>query len=337
MSALGWSLVADLGGTSARFALAPRDSMEPALRWETRVAEHPDFAEALACWLGVVAEAGAWSELPDAACFAIASPQPEEPRVRMLNAPWVLDRATCAETLGLDAVSVLNDFEALGYAIADVPNGVCTALVEGSGRPDAPRLVLGPGTGLGSCCVLMEGERPRVIPAEGGHVDLPVTDETEWAIYQALREAHGHVSAERVLSGSGLLFLYRFFCKRAGTPEAASATPESVAQAARGGQDPAAREAVMQFLGFLGAVAGNAVLSVGARGGVYLVGNILADLAEFMPQSPFLQRLQGKGRYRDYLAAVPVRLVISEGLALIGALRYLRESRQLRESGQRRD
>jgi glucokinase len=152
-------------------------------------------------------------------------------------------------------------------------------------------------------------------------VDLPAASDTEWAIHASLARSFGHVSAERVLCGSGLLMLYRFFGGSQNTT-----SPEAVSAAAKAGSDPAAGRAVAQFCAFLGAVAGNAVLTLGARGGVYLVGSILNDLGALLDTGPFLDRFQGKGRYRDYLASVPVRLASGDDLGLAGALRYLRRA-----------
>ena len=284
------------------------------------MADYPNLPAALRDWMAYVGARGEWAPRPSQACIAIASPQPEAACVRMLNAPWVLDRRECAALLGQPELHVLNDFEVLGYALDTASTQGGDDILRAPGIAGAPRLVIGPGTGLGTCAVLGQGSNTRVIAAEGGHVDLPIGSETEWKIHQSLSRHYDHVSAERILSGSGLLALYRFFAAGA---VADSLTPEAITAAARAGSDPLALRAVDQLCAYLGAVAGNAVLTLGARGGVFLVGAILEDCAERLRRGAFVERFTGKGRYRAYLEAVPVRRLPSEGLALQGALRYL--------------
>lgn len=340
MGARSWRFVADIGGTHARFAVAAATGEAIELRRDLRLADYPDLPTALREWIAFVGDHGAWAQGPSQACIAIASPQPEALRVHMLNAPWVLDRRECSVILGHPELHVLNDFEVLGYALDSPPAQKGDDILYAPGTAGTPRLVIGPGTGLGTCAVLGAGASTHVIAAEGGHADLPIGNETEWEIHQSLSRRYDHVSAERVLSGAGLVALYRFFAaeaivgsdaSEAITPDAITLdsitldaiTPEAITAAAQTGSDPVALRAVDQLCAYLGAVAGNAVLTLGARGGVFLVGEILAACAERLSSGAFVERFTGKGRYRAYLEAVPVRRLSGEGLALYGAMRFL--------------
>jgi len=315
-----WLLVADIGGTHARFALADGAGRRILVRRVYRADAWPDLNGALRAFCADVADQGLWRAAPERACVAIASPQPEREPVTMTNSPWLLERERCADLLGLDALTVLNDFEAVGHAVATDP-GPTEEILPGTVVPGAPRLVLGCGTGLGMACTIPgRAGRPQVLATEGGHVDLPVETDLEWSLLTFLRARFGHVSAERVLSGPGLGNLYAYF---AACPEDRVPDGPTIVRLALDGADDAARQTVEQFCATLGAVVGNAVLTQGARGGVILVGAILEALHTVLGAGGFAERLHAKGRYRAYLEAVPVARALEPDLGLLGALRFL--------------
>ncbi|VAW08216.1 Glucokinase [hydrothermal vent metagenome] len=306
-------LVADIGGTNARFALAARDKDRIITR-DSQTFRAEDFEtirDAADAYLEAV------TAKPKAACFAVAGPVSDDV-IDFTNSPWVLEVAKIKAALGLDRFMVANDFEALASSLRHLPKSDLVSVKPGMGAPDAPVLVIGPGTGLGQALVLPGNGRDRVIPTEGGHVGLaPGTDE-EIEVMKFIAREHPRVSVERVLSGRGLVNIHRALCAIAGTPRV-SLKANEITKAAMTKEYPIAVRAVEMFCGLLGAVAGDAVLATGARGGVVLGGGILPKIREIFLASQFTRRFLDKGRMRDYVERAPVDLIVNDGAALIGA------------------
>jgi glucokinase len=321
-----WYLLADIGGTNARFAAAEPESRLPALQRVFPVAGHDSFASALDAFMGELRREGDWSSSPAGACIAVAAPVGSG-TIRMTNASWSIDRRACAAQLQLEAVEVINDFVAQGYAVPALLGADLRTLHAGEPAPGAACLVLGPGTGLGVCIGVPTADGWIVLPGEGGHVDLPVTTEEEWSLLRHLAGRYEHVSAERVLSGPGLQAIYSWLeAREHGVPGEADSpvSAATIGEAALAGTDSRARRSVELFLGLLAAVAGDAALTAGARGGVYLAGGILPRLWPLLARGDFRERFIAKGRYRAYLAAMPLHLIVHPQPGLLGALQYLR-------------
>ncbi len=310
-------LVADIGGTNARFALASRDKNGIVIR-DSQTFRAEDFEtirDAADAYLEAV------TAKPKAACFAVAGPVSDDV-IDFTNSPWVLEVATIKAALGLDRFMVANDFEALASSLRHLPKSDLVSVKPGVGAADAPILVIGPGTGLGQALVLPGNGRDRIIPTEGGHVGLaPGTDE-EIAVMKFIAREHPRVSVERVLSGRGLVNIHRALCAIAGTPRV-SLKANEITKAAMTKEYPIAVRAVEMFCELLGAVAGDAVLATGARGGVVLGGGILPKIREIFLASQFTRRFLDKGRMRDYVEGVPVDMIVNDGAALIGAAAIL--------------
>lgn len=310
-------LVADIGGTHARFALADGDAVGAAAT--VAVADFAGPAEAALAFLS------SHHRPPVArAVFALAAPVDGD-CVRLTNAGWVFERAALAAALGLPvaAVHLLNDFEALALALPALRDDELLALGDGRAEDSAPRLVLGPGTGLGVAGLLRTGHGWQALPGEGGHQTLMAGDERESAILTLARREFSHVSAERLLSGSGLPLLHRLLGEVEGRAAAPLDTPQLIAGARNG--DAACLATFNCFAGWLGAVAGNLALAFGARGGVYLGGGIPRRCPGLFAASPFRERFVAKGRFADYLSAVPTSIILAETPALRGAARFGRE------------
>lgn len=311
-----FALVADIGGTHVRFALWS-EGEGLGSRQTLFCADFASPAEAVQSYLGSVRP----RTRPAAACFAVAAPVDED-RVEMTNQIWRFSVQRTRRQLGLDRLEVINDFAATALAVPALGPEDRRRLKEGEARADSPVAVLGPGTGLGVSALIPAGGGRLALSTEGGHRDLAARNEREWQIVQVLRHRFGHVSAERVLSGPGLVALHQAIAEANGrAPE--ELEPDAVVARATLEREGVAEEALSLFSGWLGAVAGDLVLTLGARGGVYLGGGILPRLGANFDEERFRSRFLDKGRFRAYLEPVPVDLITSEDVALEGAAAYL--------------
>jgi glucokinase len=194
--------------------------------------------------------------------------------------------------------------------------------VGGTAASDAPIGVIGPGTGLGVSALIPTPAGPVPVPGEGGHVTMAPADARESAVLELMRARYDHVSAERVLSGPGLVNLYNALSELSQVP-AAPLSAAQITDPRTGASDPCAREATAMFCAMLGTVAGNLALTLGARGGIYIAGGIVPKLGEAFAQSQFRARFEAKGRYKAYLAAIPAYVVVHRFAALLGASKLL--------------
>jgi glucokinase len=312
-------LVGDIGGTNARFATVLRPGAPLQDVATLRCADHATLHDAIAAYVRSCAGA-----VPRAAAIGIATAVTGD-EVRMTNHPWVFSIDALQRQLGLERLLVLNDFSALALALPDLPAQELRAVGGGHAVPGAAIALIGPGTGLGVSGLLPSpGGGPRVpIAGEGGHVTLASFEPDEMAVLDVLHRRHGHASAERALSGPGLVSLYEAICElRGGTPRPLDAA--QVTQAALTGAHPDCARALSMFCSLLGSVAGNLALTLGARGGVYIGGGIVPRLGDWFARSSFRERFESKGRFRDYLRGIPTYVVTSAtSPALRGACRAL--------------
>jgi len=312
-------LVADIGGTNARFALAV--SGEGAVTISNmqsfRAADFETIRDAVKAYLDAV------TARPKVACFAVAGPVTGDV-IAFTNARWRLEIAKFKAGLTLDRFLVVNDFEALASGVRHLQKPDFTPVKPGFAERQAPVLVIGPGTGLGQALIVPCDGRDRIIPTEGGHIAFaPQTDE-ENAVIEWLARTYSRVSVERLLSGRGLVNIYDALNALNRTP-CVPLQADEITQAAMTTSDPIAVKAIGMFCDVLGAGVGDAVLSLGARGGVVLGGGILPKIREMFLKSRFVDRFLDKGRMRAYVEKVPVDLIVTDGAALIGAAAILRE------------
>lgn len=305
-------LLADIGGTNTRCAIGTSSGAIEHLQ-VFRNAGFPQLQPLLGTYLSTLSGA----QRPRRAALAIAAPvQGDE--VRMPNIDWHFSRKTLQQSLALDELLVLNDFAAIARALPALrPEDLLAA---GSGAPAAgfPKLVLGPGTGLGVASLVPVGQRWQILAGEGGHVTLAASDDVEAALIGRARERLGHCSAERLLSGSGLTLLHQLM--HGGTPLSGQAIGERIVAG-----DGAAAATLDAFFRLLGTVAGNAALTVGALGGVYIAGGIVPRYAAQFVRSGFRQRFEARGRYRDYMRGIPTWLITAANPALPGLLQFAQE------------
>lgn len=308
-------ILADIGGTNARFALAEGGRLGPVLRYA--VADFTGPAEAIGKFLEDVSAPAR----PRRAAVAFAGPVAGG-RARLTNARWEISADALRAELRLDRVVVENDFAALAWGLPGLA-GEDLFRVGGAapGDPDAPKAVLGPGTGLGVAAFL-PGRGGAALATEGGHITMPATDDREAAILHRLRARYEHVSAERVLSGAGLEALYEAVSAVDDNPGPPRAATEITARALTG-DCTASRAALDTFCAMLGGFAGDVALILGARGGVFVAGGIVPQFPDFLVRSRFRERFEAKGRFRDWLAGVPTFVITHPDPAFPGLLAAL--------------
>jgi glucokinase len=309
------SILADIGGTNIRFATLNGGGKIGALEaWLTAL--YPDFQSAIRAYLELTGNLR-----PDAVAICAAGPLIRG-RIKMTNCPWTLDRAQLARTLNVE-VALLNDFAALAHAVPALTQDELKHLGGAAPDPDGQKVILGPGTGLGVASLTPLGQNQwRVISGEGGHVGLAPGNAREIALLYQLQQMFGHVSLERVLSGPGLENLMLAIAALDGVRFVEKPRAEDIVARADKG-DAVAQEAMALFAGWLGSAAGDAVLTLGATGGVYIAGGIVPQWGDRFDAKLFRHRFEAKGRMRDYLAPIPTSLVTAKDLAFRGLARAL--------------
>jgi glucokinase len=297
-------LVADIGGTNARFALL--DGIDTRDECVLPCADYPRLVDAIEHYLQ---QAGATDSRtrPVEGAVAIAGPITSD-HIRMTNHVWEFSAAATRRELRFERLIFLNDFTALAHAVRHLPAHELEPIGGGRAVAGAPIAVLGPGTGLGVSGLIPAGEHWIPLQGEGGHATLSVRTEREIAVLSQLHKRFSHVSAERVLSGPGLVNLYQALCGVDNVvPDALE--PADITRRALAGSCPLSLEAVGMFCALLATMAGNLVLTLGAAGGLYLGGGIIPHLGKLFNGAHFRDRFEDKGRYADYLADVPVYLI----------------------------
>ncbi|MDI4633658.1 glucokinase [Pelomonas sp. V22] len=314
----GLCLVADVGGSNARFGLVERAG-GPILHVRSLpVAAHAGLAEAVEAYLeGLPGGADARPLRPRHAAVAVATAVAGD-MVEFTNSPWGFSIAAAREGLGLERLLVLNDFEALALSLPRLrPDQL-----RGSGglpTPQGTLAVIGPGTGLGVGGVIQTAHGWVALPGEGGHATLAPADDFESELLALVRREHAHVSAERLLSGIGLPVLHAAVARLGGQALAAPLAAEQIVENGIAGQDASCAQTLDVFCALLGGFAGSVALTLGARGGVYIGGGIVPRLGDRFFASRFRERFEAKGRFRSYLEAVPTVLITDTLAALSGA------------------
>lgn len=312
-------LLADVGGTNARFAVVAPGDRTFAVK-SLRGDEYPSLFDAAEAFLAELPGC----ERPTAGAFAVASPVRGD-RVAMTNRAWTFSISQLQRRLGFERLDVVNDFVA---AALSVPHLEPDDLVQiGPTGPITDRKVLGvlgPGTGLGVAGLVRAAGAWVPLATEGGHATMPPFDDRESEILAVLRRELGHVSAERLLSGHGLTNIHFALGKMEGQASE-RLEPEAITAGALAGTDARMVEAVEVFCLMFGTVASNVALTLGARGGIYIAGGIVPRLGRLFETSAFRERFEDKGRFRDYLAAIPTFVITHDAPAFIG-LRSLAEA-----------
>ena len=336
---LPW-LVADVGGTNARFGWVREASGEVLHVRQREVSQSPSLAAAARSYLEELSQEGLEAHTqPGRAALAVATAIQGD-RVAMTNSPWSFSRTELQRDLGLQELQLLNDFEALALSLPKLLPSQLRAIAgprtgEALPCPSATLAVIGPGTGLGVAGVVHTASGWQALPGEGGHATLAPTDDFESEVLAEVRRHFDHVSAERLLSGIGLPVLHAAVAHVLGSPEAlseslggsfgASLSAPDIVQAAQAG-DPVSERTVQTFCALLGNFAGNVALTLGARQGVYIGGGIVPRLGPLFARSNFREKFEAKGRFRAYLEQVPTVLITDTLAALTGSAFALEQS-----------
>lgn len=309
-------LVGDVGGTNARFALARRIDGRPVIdHHESFPAQrHPTFLDGVAAFLE------GCDVKPTGGVIAVAGPVTDG-EIDLTNSPWRVSEAEL-RTLGLNPVRLINDFEALAWGAPAVPSDHLASLGgPAMGDPDSTLAVVGPGTGFGVSALVRDARGGEMaLPSEGGHACFAPGDALEDEILRVLRQRYGRVSIERLICGPGLLNLHRALAEIDGRETRIDDPALITAEAMAEPRSPCGAT-LARFCAMLGAVAGDIALTTGARGGVYIAGGIAPRILPFLQASPFRERFERKGRFRDYMAAIPTHVILHRHAALLGAAR----------------
>jgi glucokinase len=310
-------LLGDIGGTNARWA------------WQASAGADLEDISVLPCGASASLQESARSYLqshgrqaPQWAGIGIATAITGD-EVRMTNNDWRFSINEFQNALGLQRCLVINDFTSLALSLPALKPSDLRAI--GGGEPVTGRTIglLGPGTGLGVSGLIADGQGNfTALAGEGGHVTLAAADDREAAIISILRKTFSHVSAERVLSGPGLVNLYNAVCALEGKT-AQAFSPADVTDKAIAKSDAQCVQAIEYFTRFLGSVAGNLALTLGSLGGMYLGGGIVPRLGDAFDEALFRQQFEAKGRYQALLQGMPVWLITASTPALVGASRAL--------------
>jgi glucokinase len=314
-------VVADIGGTNARFALATgkKDglySLEHIQIFKGK--DFPTFEDALTQYLERL---GGYQ--PTAMCAAIAGPVLGD-RVQMTNLSWGFSCTQVAKRFGFEAFETMNDFAAVAAGIPLMDDDQLVTLKKGAANPGGNKAVFGPGTGLGVAGVIRHKNRWLPNPCEGGHVNIAPTSAFEADVIKAAMNRHGHVSAEAFISGPGLVNLYRAICDLKGST-AVNFGPADITTNALAKSDDSCLTTLQTFCSFLGSFAGNLALTYGATGGIYLAGGILPRIQDFVINSDFAIKFASKGPMSGYLEPIPAYLVTYGELAFNGAAAWLEQ------------
>jgi glucokinase len=330
-------LAGDIGGTKTILRLV-ETSESPGLRTiyedSFRSGDYPDLVPLVQKFL-----TQANSPIPEKACFAIAGPVVNN-TAKLTNLAWYLDTDRLIQQLGIPAISLINDFAAVGYGILGLTKQDFLTLQIGKHQPDAPIAVIGAGTGLGQGFLIKQGNHYQVFPSEGGHADFAPRNELEFQLLKYLLDKHGieRASVERVVSGLGIVSIYQFLRDTKQVPESPeiaqvvrtweqetgqqekTVDPGAViGKAALEGSDVISAQTLQIFVEAYGAEAGNLALKLLPYGGLYIAGGIGPKILPVIQNGSFLFNFTQKGRMRPILEDIPVHIILNQQVGLVGA------------------
>ena len=311
-------LAGDVGGTKTFLALARIEAGRLVVEREARFPTG-DFAA-----LTPMVQAFLAGTAPASACFGLASPVSGR-RVKLTNREFWIDADEIARHCGIAQVRLINDFAAIGYGLDALAGSDLETLQMGQVKRHAPRALIGAGTGLGVAILVWQGTHYEVLSSEGGHVDFAPVNEAQIDLLRFLIKAYGHVSYERILSGAGLVATFEHLCTTQSPSEALRDALKQDDPAAAisafglNGRDALAQTALALFTQVYGQQAGNLALTTLAEGGVYIAGGIAPKIIARLRDGHFIDAFCTKGRYREWLAQIPVKVVMNPKVGLLGA------------------
>jgi glucokinase len=310
-------LIADIGGTNARFAIVIDSNAEPKRFPSVKTADYPTLDAAVQA---VVLDKT--SIMPRSAVLAIAGPVDGD-EIDLTNCDWVVRPKRLIADLGFDDVLVMNDYEAQALAVVALDSAHLRPVGGGTRIDSANRVVIGPGTGLGVAGIVHGSNSWIPVAGEGGHVDLGPRTERDYAIFPHLETIGGRVSGEQILCGRGLVNLYRAIARADGVPAKLS-KPEEITSASFDGSDTVAVETVQLFIEYLARVAGDMALVFMARGGIYLTGGITKKILPVFDDERFRAAFDNKEPHRNLLEQTPVYVIMHDQAPLEGLSAFAR-------------
>lgn len=321
-------LIADIGGTNARFALAPIREIKPGQPLELvesdliapkalNGAEYETIFDAVEAYL-----AGPAKEYPrpEHSVMAIACPTDQD-QITMTNHTWSFKVSELKAKLGFKSLKFINDYNALANAIPQLDDDGLIKIGRGEAVTGKPIAVTGPGTGLGLAALAFIDGEPVTLETEGGHAHFAPTNEVEIKILQYLLTKHERVSNERLISGMGLENIYKALTYIAGD-EKSLAAPD-ISKAAVEKTDEVCEQALAQFCSIFGSYAGDVALTIGAKGGLYITGGIIPRFIDYFKNSEFRQRFEAKARLSGFVVDIPTYVVVSNQPGLLGSAAVL--------------
>ena len=307
-----YNLVGDIGATNARFALVSAGSSKLNNIQSLKCNKFDNIQSAINFYLSSFQELEIVS-----ACFATAGTVHLD-TFKLANNHWVISKSDVAAALkGVD-INWINDFTAQAFATTTLTDSEVIVINKGVVEPKKLRLVIGPGTGLGVCGLIMSSSGWLTIAGEGGHSDFAPNTSLEFEILTLLANKFGHVAVERILSGPGIMNLYEALCQINGKDKIYKTPSEITAAAVNTSSDPIADETIQMFCKIFGSVAGSMALTVGALGGVYITSDLVRNFLDLFIKSEFQQSFENKGRLQPVLADIPVYLSKKKNMGLIG-------------------
>jgi glucokinase len=304
-------LVADIGGTNARFAIVDGADHRPRDVRVVRCADHADVGAALRNYLAAIG-----GPPPTRACLAVAAAV-EGDAVSLTNGPWSFSQVRLQRELGLDVLLVVNDFAAQAAALSELAADDVMAIANPRLPGRETRAIMGPGTGLGIAAAVPCGDGWSIVSGEGGHTGFAPVDDLEARVWAIVAGRHGRVSNERLLSGSGLVEIHAALSTIDGRA-AKETTAETITSLALDGSSPRCRHTVRLFWNILASVAGDTALYFGATGGVYMAGGIVPRIVDLLDADGFRRRFAAKGRMTAYASKIPIYVVTTPHSGLIG-------------------
>lgn len=312
------ALIADIGGTNARFGVVDKDGLHdvkylPCKDYDGPVAAASDYLSQVQ-----------GHNRPEAGVFAVAAPLSGD-FVKFTSNSWAFSGADVQAELGFRKLDVMNDFTAVAMAVPHLPPALLEAVTDAAPQDFQPKVVIGPGTGLGVASLAWSGTRYITVPGEGGHVTMPATTQREFNIFEHLRGTYPHISAERVCSGNGLVNIYTAIRALDGRYDLPDLGAADISKRAIDGTCQVAKESLDLMLAFLGRVAGNLALNTSARGGVYIAGGIPTKLGDYFAASKFREEFNSKGRMTGLMAEIPVFIIKHDAPALLALEKYAQQ------------
>jgi len=304
-------LIADIGGTNARLAVLPDTHSKLRPFPTVGTGDYAGFAEAAGA-----AVLDATAMMPKSLLLALAGPLRDGP-MKLTNASWVIDPPALLEALHLETVIVFNDFEALSLALPALKSDQVVQIGGGTAQPRQPRVVLGPGTGLGVAALVYGDQSYTPLAGEGGHTTMGPVTPRDFEVWPHLARRGGRISGEALLSGDGLVRLFRAVARAENSDPDVCESGADVTTRADGG-DPIAHEAVMLFLSYLGRLSGDLALVFMAKGGVYIAGGIAPRLRRHFERSAFRAEFEAKVPHEAVMAKIPTFLVTEARPAVAG-------------------